>query len=513
MRPLLFSGPDATIVVLTALPPQQQDPTMNEHDAIRNLQPSRLWNAFVDLNAIPRASKHEAAVSEFVAQRGRRLGLDTKTDSLGNVLIRKPASSGYEEHPPVVLQSHIDMVWQKNSNTQFDFVTQGIQMFVDGDWVKARGTTLGADNGIGVAAIFSVLESDSLCHPPLECIFTIDEETGMTGAKELDPAWLQGKTLLNLDTEQDNELTIGCAGGADVTAIASYSPVPLADGYTAMELHVKGLRGGHSGMEIHLGLANANKIMNRLLVQATKRFGMRVARLDGGSLRNAIPRESHALVLVPDESCQSLMTWLKEETSAIQSENSLTDPNLSIQCQVSNSDVRHVLPADAQRTLMSVVSGVTSGIYRMSPSIPGLVQTSNNLARVVVENGTITILCLSRSSVNSERDYLTEALTSVLEQLGGTVETSGQYPGWQPEPDSKIVRLMRTLYQELYGEEPHVAACHAGLECGIIGAKFPGMEMISFGPNILGAHSPDERVQISSVQKFYNYFSETLKRL
>jgi dipeptidase D len=477
---------------------------MIEHDAIRNLAPNALWNAFVDLNAVPRGSKQEAAVSEFVIQRGKNLGHQTVADRMGNVLILKPASAGYESHTPIVLQSHIDMVWQKNSNTQFDFATQGIQMFIDGDWVKARGTTLGADNGIGVATILSVLESSGLSHPPLECIFTIDEETGMTGAKELDPTWLKGKVLLNLDTEQDNELTIGCAGGADVTATAEYVPEPVGMDLDSFMLHVSGLRGGHSGMEIHLGLANANKIMM---------FGLRLARLEGGGLRNAIPRESMAQVFIPVTHRNQFVDWMSHETESIRVENAVTDPNLLIQCEPIAIEIRDVLPQTTQSVLISAIDGVISGIQRMSPSISGLVQTSNNLARVLVVDGHITVMCLTRSSVNSERDSLADALTSILDRLNGTVTVSGQYPGWQPEPNSKIVQLMRSLYQEMFHDEPHVAACHAGLECGIIGAKFPGMEMISFGPNILGAHSPDERVQISSVQKFYRYFVETLGRL
>lgn len=486
---------------------------MSSHEPIRQLEPKSLWSAFADLNAVPRASKKEAAVSKFVADRGRKLNLPTKVDSLGNVLICKPGTAGYENHPTVVLQSHIDMVWQKNADTDFDFDTQGIQMFVDGDWVKAKGTTLGADNGIGVATIFSVLESTTLKHPPLECIFTIDEETGMTGAKELDSTWLKGRVLLNLDTEEDNVLTIGCAGGADVTAKATYAPEKVGAGMSAFKLQVRGLTGGHSGVDIHLGRANANKVMNRVLYLASKRFGLRLAQLEGGSLRNAIPRESVASVLLPTTQAAGFTDWLKTEKQTIQKENSVTDPNLQVEYQPLAELPADVLPAKVQQVLLSVVDGTLSGIHRMSPSISGLVQTSNNLARVVVQAGQITVMCLARSSVDSERDALSQSLTSVLEQLGGSVETSGEYPGWRPEPKSKIVQLMSLLYAEMFKEPAHVAACHAGLECGIIGDKFPGMEMISFGPNIYGAHSPDERVQISSVQKFYKYFIETLARL
>ena len=486
---------------------------MNAHDSIRKLEPAALWNAFVDLNAVPRASKKEAAVSAFVANRGRQLGLETLTDALGNVLIRKPASPGYEKHPTVVLQSHIDMVWQKNSDSNFDFDTQGIQMLMDGDFVRAEGTTLGADNGIGVSTIFATLESKTMKHPPLECLFTIDEETGMTGAKELDPNWVKGKVLLNLDTEMDNELTIGCAGGADVTAKASYSPEGALADCLAFDLHVRGLTGGHSGMDIHLGRANANKVMNRILWHGHHKFGLCIVRVEGGSLRNAIPRESKATILIPRDQADAFGLWIMRESLTIRAENEITDPQLQITCQVTKIDGVQVMPRASQQAFLSAISGTISGIARMSPSIAGLVQTSNNLARVVVGDGQIAVLCLARSSVDTERDALTESLTSVLAQLGGTVEVAGEYPGWQPVPTSNIVKLMSELYQEMFGEPAHVAACHAGLECGIIGGKFTGMEMISFGPNIFGAHSPDERVQISSVQKFFVFYTTTLERL
>jgi dipeptidase D len=486
---------------------------MHAHESIRKLEPIALWNAFVDLNAVPRGSKKEAAVSAFVANRGRQLGMETHTDALGNVLIRKPASPGYENHSPVVLQSHIDMVWQKNSDSKFEFEKEGIRMLLDGDFVRADGTTLGADNGIGVSTIFATLESKTMKHPPLECLFTIDEETGMTGAKELDPTWLKGEVLLNLDTEMDNELTIGCAGGADVTATAAYSPATAPADCIAFELHVRGLTGGHSGMDIHLGRANANKVMNRLLWHGQNQFGLGIVRVEGGSLRNAIPRESKAIILIPRENADDFGRWVKRESLIIQAENSITDPQLQIACHVSQVDSTRVMPPASQQAFLSAISGTISGIARMSPSIPGLVQTSNNLARVVVDNGQIAVLCLARSSVDTERDALTASLTSVLQQLGGTVEVSGEYPGWQPVPTSNIVQLMSALYQEMFGEPAHVAACHAGLECGIIGGKFHGMEMISFGPNIFGAHSPDERVQISSVQKFFRFYSQVLERL
>jgi dipeptidase D len=324
---------------------------------------------------------------------------------------------------------------------------------------------------------------------------------------------LKGRVLLNLDTEQDNELTIGCAGGADVTSVSSYQSQSLDDSYVGKKLLVRGLKGGHSGMEIHLGFGNANKIMNRILDGASKRFGLRLASLEGGSLRNAIPRESTAIVYLPKQQLEGFTAWLAQMCAVIQAENAVTDPLFRITCESHDASPVPVLPDSVQKTLIAVVFGVVSGIYRMSPSIPGLVQTSNNLARVVARDGEISVMCLARSSVDTERDALSESLASILSQLGGRVTVEGEYPGWQPVPTSKIVQLMSSIYEELFQDKAHVAACHAGLECGIIGSKYAGMEMISFGPNILGAHSPDERVQVSSVQKFFRYFSETLSRL
>jgi len=329
----------------------------------------------------------------------------------------------------------------------------------------------------------------------------------------LDPSWLKGRVLLNLDTEQDNELTIGCAGGADVTSVSSYQPQSLDTSYVGKKLLVRGLKGGHSGMEIHLGHGNANKIMNRILDGASHRFGLRLSSLEGGSLRNAIPRESTAVVYIPNQHLEGFMAWFAQLSSVIQAENAVTDPLLFITCEPHDALPMSVLPVSAQKTFFATIFGVVSGIYRMSPSIGGLVQTSNNLARVIARDGEISIMCLARSSVDTERDALSESLASILSQLGGRVTVEGEYPGWQPVPTSDIVKKMSSLYEELFHEKPHVAACHAGLECGIIGSKYAGMEMISFGPNILGAHSPDERVQISSVQKFYRYFLETLARL
>ncbi|MEM7475441.1 MAG: aminoacyl-histidine dipeptidase [Planctomycetota bacterium] len=481
-------------------------------NAVREIEPRPLWNHFADLNAVPRASKKEDQVIEFARSFGESLGLETSVDAVGNVIIRKAATEGMESRTPIVMQAHLDMVHQKNAGTDFDFATQGIKMLVEEDWIRADGTTLGADNGIGVATIMAVLSSSDIAHPALEALFTIDEETGMTGAKGLEGGMLHGKILLNLDTEEDNELTIGCAGGIDVSSSAKYA----ADGPSAdaigMRLSIRGLTGGHSGVDIHLGRGNANKLMNRLLWNLAAKFNIRVASIDGGGLRNAIPRESTAVFSVSPGARQAVADWIAVETEVIRAEYASTDPDCEIVLEASNSPTR-VLPAGIQKSLLAALYAVPCGIHRMSPDIEDLVQTSNNLARVLVGDGELRVECLTRSSVNSERDDLANAITALLEILDGEVQCSGDYPGWQPKPEASIVQLMSALYQEIYGESAHVAACHAGLECGILGTNYPDMEMISFGPNIRGAHSPDERVQISSVQKFWGFLLETLKRI
>ena len=480
--------------------------------AVRELSPTELWNNFADLNAVPRPSKKEEKVIQFMKEFGEKLNLETFVDEVGNVIIRKPASPGLEDRLPIVMQSHLDMVHQKNTDTNFDFDLQGIDMFVDGDWVKAKGTTLGADNGLGVASIMTILASNEIEHPALEALFTIDEETGMTGAKGLKGGLLSGKILLNLDTEEDNELTIGCAGGMDVTAKHSYQPESPAENRPGYKIFVKGLKGGHSGVEIHLGRANANKLMNRLLWHCAKDCQIRVSEIDGGGLRNAIPRESVATVSVPSGNEETFEKLVTSMAATILGEYKTTDPDARITFEKCDSP-RQVLPADLQTLLLGTVYACLSGIHRMSPDIEDLVQTSNNLARVFVKDGEVLIGCLTRSSVNSERDDLASAVGANFELTGAKIETSGDYTGWQPAPESAIVKLMSGLYEELFGEAPHVLACHAGLECGILGQNYPEMEMISFGPCIRGAHSPDERTQISSVQKYWKFLLETLKRI
>ncbi|MDB4121423.1 aminoacyl-histidine dipeptidase [Algibacter sp.] len=479
---------------------------------IRQLEPQALWNKFADLNAVPRPSKKEERVIAFMKDFGKNLGFETIEDEVGNVIIKKPATSGMENRTTIVMQSHLDMVHQKNGDTVFDFDTQGIEMVVEGDWVKAKGTTLGADNGLGVATIMAILESTDIPHPAIEALFTIDEETGMTGAMGLKGGLLSGGILLNLDTEEDDEIGVGCAGGTDVTATRTYEEEETPEFKIGYKISVKGLQGGHSGMQIHEGLGNANKIMNRLLFDGFENFGLRISEIDGGSLRNAIPRESNAVVAIDAIHEDAFLLEIGLLSAAIKKELKTMEPDLDI--SVSKVDTPNkIMDLGVQEGLTRALYGALNGVYRMSADIPELVETSNNIARVIVKDGHIKIGCLTRSSVESSKIDLANMLRATFELTGCEVELSGDYPGWTPNMDSAILKVMAKLYEDLNGEKPHVAACHAGLECGILGQNYPDMDMISFGPNIKGAHSPDERAQISSAQKYWKFVLEILKAI
>lgn len=480
---------------------------------IRNLSPQSLWSHFCDLNSVPRPSKGEQQVIEFMKNFGESLGLPTSVDEAGNVFIRKQASKGMEDRTTIVLQSHLDMVHQKNEDTQFDFLTQGIEMYIDGDWVKAKGTTLGADNGIGVSAIMAILAASDIEHPAIEALFTIDEETGMTGALALKGGVLDAKILLNLDTEEDNELTIGCAGGIDVTANGSYQTV-LSKFNQVVSIKLKGLRGGHSGIDIHKGRANANKLMNRFLWSLEKSLSYEVVSIQGGSLRNAIPRESTSIIILDAKNINDFEKQIEEFQTILKKEYSLTDPNLDIsyELNIKNEPIQ-VATSSFLSSFLNAVYACPNGIYRMSPSIDSLVQTSNNIAKIELEGGVYSVQCLTRSSVDSEKMDLANSITATFGQIGAAISYAGDYPGWMPNPHAPIVEVMSRLYEDMFQEKAHVSACHAGLECGILGKNYSDMQMISFGPNIYGAHSPDEKVQISSVQKFWNFLLETLKNI
>lgn len=483
--------------------------TMNE--TIRNLEPKALWNKFADLNAVPRPSKKEERVIAFMKDFGNNLGLETLEDEVGNVIIRKPATSGMEDRKPIVMQSHLDMVHQKNNDTEFDFDTQGIEMYVDGDWVRAKGTTLGADNGLGVATIMAILESNEIAHPALEALFTIDEETGMTGAMGLKGGILQGDILLNLDTEEDDEIGVGCAGGVDITAVKNYREMEAPEDALVFEITVKGLQGGHSGMDIIKGLGNANKMMNRFLY-ATSQV-MHLAALKGGSLRNAIPRESVATVVVPKSYENAFKSEMKTTEAEIYTEYHSLEPDFTVVLKEINEPVEKIMDTKEQTQFINTLYAAHNGVYRMSPEIEDLVETSNNIAKVNVKDGTIRVECLTRSSVNSSKEDLANTLKSTFELGGFTVSFSGEYPGWAPNMKSDILKVMDSLYEKMNGEKANVAACHAGLECGILGQNYPDMDMISFGPTIKGAHSPDERASISSAQKYWDFVIEILKNI
>lgn len=479
---------------------------------VRDLEPKALWNYFADLNAVPRPSKKEEQVIAFMVEFGHSLGLETKCDAIQNVIIKKPATPGMEDRKTVILQSHLDMVHQKNGDTQFDFDTQGIEMVVENDWVRANGTTLGADNGIGVAAIMAVLASTDLAHPALEAMFTIDEETGMTGAMHLDPSNFSGEILLNLDTEDDDELSIGCAGGIDTNTSYAYANEPLAADSVIFKLSVKGLLGGHSGMDIDKGRGNANKLMNRLLLAAKENHGIQLLSLDGGSLRNAIPRESVAMVGVSREKQEQFVDLIGELAATISHEFKSIEPSLIIACEQTETELIQAVAGGDFTKIIQAIYAVHNGVFRMSPEIEGLVEASSSLAKVKVENGMFSSQSLQRSSVESSKTDVANAVRLAFETIGCEVSQGGEYPGWQPNPNSEILNLMADLYRERYKEEPQIKACHAGLECGILLNHLPKVDMISFGPNIRAAHSPDEKVQISSVQKFWEYYLEVLKR-
>lgn len=480
---------------------------------VRSLEPKGLWNHFADLNAVPRPSKKEERVIEFMMNFGKELGLETLKDAIGNVVIKKPGALHLANAQTIIMQSHLDMVHQKNNDTVFDFDKQGIDMIVDGDWVKANGTTLGADNGIGVAAIMALLSSTDIAHPPIEAMFTIDEETGMTGAKELDGKNFSGKILLNLDTEDDDELSIGCAGGIDTNTSYKYKQEDLHANAVGFTLKVKGLLGGHSGMDIDKGRGNANKMMTRVLYHLRSVVDLQLVEFDGGSLRNAIPREATVRLAVQKDAAKSLVAEVQKIADQIKVEYKTVEANLQIVLEETDVTGAKAVEVHDMVKILNALYAVPNGVYRMSPDIADLVECSSSLARVIVKDGDFITQSLQRSSVESSKDDIANTIRANFENMGASVVQSGDYPGWQPNPNSKILNVMADLYREMYKEEPQIKACHAGLECGILSQHLPGVDMISFGPNIRAAHSPDEKVQISSVQKFWDYLLETLNRL
>lgn len=480
--------------------------------SIKELYPQPLWRNFYSLTQIPRPSKKEGEAVVFVRKFGEKLGLETEVDEVGNVVIRKPATPGYENRKTVVLQAHLDMVPQKNSDKEHDFEKDPIETVIDGEWVRANGTTLGSDNGMGVAAAMAVLEAGDLKHGPVEALFTIDEETGMTGAFALKPGFLKGDILLNMDSEDEGELYIGCAGGMNTTGELSYKEEDVPPGSIAYKVSVTGLKGGHSGLDIHLGRGNANKIMNRFFWAAAEKTDFRISSLDGGSLRNAIPREAFAIVTVPGSDKQTFVDLVNEYSMLFQIEFNGPDPDLKFSIQETGLP-RKVMDAETQKKFIRMIYGIPNGVMRMSTDMPEVVETSTNLAIVNAKAGKVTALCLIRSSIDSAKfsvGYMTQA---VMELAGAYVTHDGTYPGWKPNVNSPILKTMKQVYQENFGKIPEIKVIHAGLECGIIGDVYPDMDLISFGPTIRFPHSPDEKVQIETVGKFWDFLVETLRNV
>ncbi len=481
---------------------------------MKNLQPKSLWENFYSLTQIPRPSGKKEEISAFLANYGRSLGLETIVDEIGNVIIRKPASAGYENHPGVILQGHMDMVPQKNSDKVFDFEKDPIEAYVEdnGEWVTANGTTLGADNGIGVATAMAILADKNVVHPPLEAFFTVDEETGMYGAFALKGGLLQGKTLLNLDSESEGELYMGCAGGVDTTARFDFEPVETEEGDVALRVSIKGCKGGHSGCDINLQRANAIKLLFRFLKDAVANYEARLAYVEGGSLRNAIPREASAIITIPADGLDEMKQLVADYEDLFIREFDGVEDNISFTAE----DVecpKTELPEDTQDFLIHAITLCPHGVYRMIPEMPDIVETSNNLAMIGMDNNQITVMCLTRSSVESRKEELRQIIQSAFALAGAETEFTGSYPGWKPNLHSHILEVMKDVYRKEFGNTPRIITIHAGLECGIIGRNYPGMDMISFGPTIEHPHSPDERVNIATVQKFYHFLLATLKEL
>lgn len=479
---------------------------------IISLTPNVVWENFYKLTQIPRPSKKEEKIQEFMISYGKSLGLVTQTDAVGNVIIRKPASPGMENRMGVILQGHLDMVPQKNSTTIHDFETDSIDAWIDGDWVRARGTTLGADNGIGVASAMAIMAAKNIEHGPIEALFTCDEETGMTGAGGLQPKWLKGDILLNLDSEEEGELYVGCAGGINANIEFEYDEVIVPEDVVPLKLVISGLKGGHSGLDINLGRGNANKLLVRFLKYAVNELDIRLAEFNGGGMRNAIPREAYAVIVLPEENVEPLKKAVKRYESIYKAELSAVDPDLKFSVEESEMP-KSLIEERIQDDMIDAVYACPNGVIRMSDSMPGLVETSNNLSTVKSHRGVIFVKCLLRSSVDSAKDDLVEMVDSVFSLGGAMVSFDGSYPGWKPNMDSQILKLAKEIYHRKFGKIPETKAVHAGLECGILGGTYPDWDMISFGPTMVAPHSPDERVYIPSVQKFWDYLLEILKNV
>ncbi len=482
-------------------------------NVFQDLKPSEVWHYFNEICQVPRPSKKEEKIIAYLVDFGKKHKLKTETDKAGNVLISKPATKGFENRKGVVLQSHMDMVCEKNSDVQHDFLKDPIQPVVNGDWVSAKGTTLGADDGIGMATQLALLVADDIEHPMLECLFTVDEETGLTGAFALEPGFINNRILINLDSEDEGELFIGCAGGIDTLATFNFRARPMPSDSVAFKLEVKGLRGGHSGDEINKGYGNSNKILNRFLWNATRKFNIRLNKFDGGNLRNAIPREAYAIVTVKEKYIVLFEKYFSDFCKSIFKEFNSVEPNLVFDLnKVVNPS--YVMKMKDQNSLLYSLYACPHGVIAMSTDIEGLVETSTNLASVKFNEGNlIEIVTSQRSSVDSAITDIADMVSSVFEMAGAMVIHTDGYPGWQPNTDSEILRISEESYQRLFNIKPVVRAIHAGLECGLFLEKYPDMDMISFGPTLRNVHAPDEKIQISTVEKFWIHLLDVLKNM
>lgn len=475
------------------------------------LNPALVWKHFAEICNIPHPSHSEDKIRQYLVDFAVAHNIQHSVDEAGNVYMSKPATPGMEDRKGIVLQAHMDMVPQKNNDKEFDFINDPIEAYIDGEWVTANGTTLGADNGIGVAAILAVLEDDTIQHGPIEGLITATEETGMDGAFGLKGGLLKGEILLNLDSETEGELYVGCAGGTDVNASLAYAAEPApAEDYVAVEIAVKGCKGGHSGIQIVCQRANANKLLFRLLRKLAAQMELKIAAVDGGGLRNAIPRESQAVVMVKSSDVEALMAEVAAFETLAVAEYAAVEDAISVKATQVAAPAT-VMPCAVAKSLMAAMVACPDGVDKMSLAMEGLVQTSNNMARVVSDGECVKVQTLVRSSVRSEKEALADSIKAVLEMAGFEVKLSGSYDGWNPNMQSPILNAMLASYEALYGKRPAVTAIHAGLECGIIGSNYPGLDMISFGPTICYPHSPDEKVEIASVEKFYDFLLHTLK--
>lgn len=481
-------------------------------NVLAQLKPALVWKYFEEICQHPRPSKKEEKIAEYIFSVGKKLNLETVKDAFGNIIIRKPATAGKENLKTVVLQGHIDMVCEKNRGVEHDFDNDPIQVYIDGDFVKAKGTTLGADNGIGVAAALAVLEDSTIQHGPIECLFTLDEETGLTGAASLDPTILKGDILLNLDSEELGTFFIGCSGGKNTAAKFTFTPENVPADSVAYEVKVAGLQGGHSGLEIHTGRGNAIKILNRFLWNVTSKLGIRLAQIEGGNKHNAIPRETFAVVTVPTANEADFLSALSNYNKTIKEELATNEPNLKVSAEPFALPA-NVMDAKTTANLLNALYATPHGVITMSPDIAGLVETSTNLATIITEGNNVNIVTSQRSSVATENQDVVDMVHSVYVLAGAEVSHGDGYPGWKPNVHSEILKVFKTVYQNMNGKEPEVAAIHAGLECGIISEKYPNMDMISFGPTMFGVHSPDERLNIPSVQPFYELLANVLNNI